>query len=765
MDALFTTENGAVAESAPSGKPGSAAEHTMRGEVLRIVFSSSDGQYVVLRMLDNEHREHTLVGALGGLLEGQDIEAAGHWETHKEHGRQFRVTRFRALLPTTAEGIRRYLASGLIPGIGPKFAARIVAAFGAETLAVLDQSSARLRQVPGLGKKRIAEIRRAWKEHAQYREVQVFLQGLGLSPAYCARVIQRYGAAAAEVVRRNPYQLASDIRGIGFLSADRIARRLGIEPDNPLRLAAGVAYVLEKLADDGHTCYPRDELGQAAADMLSVAPAAVATGLDRAFRNGTIIADPDDESEAACVYPRRLFLAETGLAESLHALSTVPSPIGSVPAAAFDANGTLLNDAQEQALRAAFAAPVSIITGGPGVGKTTVVGEIVATARRLGRFVMLAAPTGRAAKRLTESSGSEAKTVHRLLKWDPNRRAFVHNRDRPLRCDLLVLDEVSMLDVVLAQQLLEAVQPGTHLILVGDRDQLPSVGPGTVLNDMILSKTVPVTQLTEIFRQARDSRIVLGAHAVNRGDMPDLRRPARNRLTDFYWIDEEDPERVAELIERLVAERIPKRFHFDPLSDIQILSPMHRGSCGAVRLNAMLQARLNRSAAATVRFGERLFRTGDRVMQTVNNYDKGVFNGELGQIVAIHAESKSFRVSFDVGVVDYAWHEADQIQLAYAITVHKSQGCEFPAVVMPLLTQHYVMLQRNLLYTGMTRARRLLVLVGTRKALAIAIRNNQPLARCTRLAQRLRALAAAAAAPDSGLQTAPRRSQPEGEVP
>ncbi len=714
-------------------------ESKLRGEVLRLVFSSEDGLYSVIRLLDEQKAEHTLVGPLGGVLEGQDIEASGVWETHKEHGRQLRVKQFRALLPSSAKGIERYLGSGLIPGIGPKLAERIVEHFGTESLDILDHFSTRLKEIPGIGPKRIAEIRKAWHEHGQRRDTYIFLQGLGISPALCARLFKRYGAGSGEVVRQNPYRLAAEVQGIGFLTADRIARELGIAADNPLRLGAGIAYVLDKLAEDGHVCFPRSELLDKSGEILQVEADKTLEGLQRALADGTAIQDSRIPGPEPVVYHRRLFIAEVELARSLNCLlqHPVPEPLRSPPLAGkgFDR----LNAKQRQAVAAAFQSRLSIITGGPGVGKTTVVGEIVAAARRFDLSVMLCAPTGRAAKRLSESCRREAKTVHRLLKWDPQTRTFVYNRERPLRCHLLVVDEVSMLDVELSNHLFQAVSPDSHVVLVGDRDQLPSVGPGSVLNDLIACGRLSVTQLTEIYRQAEGSRIVTNAHQVNRGDMPDLRRPPDDRQSDFYWIDEDDPERVAQLITEMVTHRIPQRFRFDPLEDVQVLSPMNKGTCGAINLNVVMQRVLNPGTKPQFQFGDRLLKTGDRVMQTVNNYDKGVFNGELGRIARIDSREKTFSVLFDSDPIDYEWAEADQLKLAYAVTVHKSQGCEFPVVVMPVLTQHFVMLQRNLIYTGMTRAKRLLVLIGARKALAIALRNNKPASRHTRLAERLAA--------------------------
>ncbi|MFO7820585.1 MAG: ATP-dependent RecD-like DNA helicase [Lentisphaeria bacterium] len=715
-----------------------ATESKVSGEVLRVVFASDDGQYTVLRLLDDRQREITLVGPVSGIHEGQDIEARGRWEKHPEHGRQFRVKEFRAILPTSEKGIERYLASGLIHGVGPKLAERIVQHFGIKTLDILENYSARLNEVEGLGKKKIRQIRAGWREHAERRDTFIFLQGLGLSPRRCATIFNEYGASAAEVVRSNPYKLASAIHGIGFLTADRIASELGISKDNPIRLEAGTVHTLEKLADDGHVCFPLDKLIERTAELLEIDLAQAEFGLTRAEKNGTVVIDPGRETGAAArVYHRRFHNAETQLAAFLRRLLAYPASMGADTLNFRGRNYEMLNDDQRQAVQQAFQHHVSIITGGPGVGKTTVVGEIVRAARGAGRKVYLAAPTGRAAKRLGESSGLTAKTIHRMLKWEPQKRGFVHNQDRPLKCDMLIVDEVSMLDVNLANSLFAAVSPETHVVLVGDRDQLPSVGPGAVLHDLISCGRIPSINLTEIYRQGAGSRIVLNAHRINKGQTPDLNQPQSAAKTDFYWIDEEDPERVVDIIKRMACQRIPQKFRFNPRTDIQILAPMNNGICGTLSLNKTLQASLNPSDKTQFRSGDRMFRPHDRVMQIVNNYDKGVFNGELGSLTRIDFKQKTFQVMYDTGTVEYQWNEADQIKHAYAVTVHKSQGSEFPVVIMPILTQHYIMLQRNLVYTGMTRARRLLVCVGTRKALNIAIRNNKPLLRYTRLTERL----------------------------
>ncbi len=726
-----------AAGPAPVAAPG---EDAVRGEVLRVVFASEDGDYVVVRLRDEAGEEQTLVGPFGTIVEGQELEAWGRWEKHRDHGRQFKAARFRTVLPISERGIRRFLASGVIPGIGKVYAERIVDRFGAQTLEILERYSTRLREVPGLGSSRLALIRKAWKELAEKRESLMFLQGLGLGHAFSQRVLAIYGAAAPEVVRRNPYQLAAEVQGIGFQTADHIAAELGVAKDSPFRLAAGVVFMLGQLAEqDGHVCCPEPVLLEEAGRLLAVEPPVTAQGVERALLDRALVAEPgDDGAETGrWLYTRRLHAAETGLAEALRPLLASPPPPRPRQLETDGARWKRFNAAQRQAVSAAFLNGVSIITGGPGVGKTTVVGEVVAQARRLQLRILLAAPTGRAAKRLSESCKMEAKTIHRLLKWDPVKGAFVHNEDVPLRGDLLVLDEVSMLDVELARNLFQAVPATMRVLLVGDKDQLPSVGPGAVLHDLMACGRIPVTELTQVYRQDDRGRIVANAHAVNRGEMPDLRPVPRDAVADFYWLDQEDPEAVPDLIARMIAERIPSRFGLDPRTDIQVLAPMHKGSCGAAALNVLLQGALNPGPAAEFRAGERLFRCGDRVMQVANNYDKGVFNGELGRIVGVDPAAKRFEVEYDLGRVEYGFMEADQIRLAYAVTVHKSQGCEFPAVVLPVLTQHYVMLQRNLIYTAMTRARRLLIMVGSRRALAMAVHNDRTTQRFTRLVQRL----------------------------
>jgi exodeoxyribonuclease V alpha subunit len=719
------------------------AEHTLRGEITRVVFTSEDSGYSVIRMVTVAGAEQTVVGVLPGAYEGQGVEVTGVWEKHREHGLQLRTRAYRFILPSSPDGIRRYLASGIIPGIGPKLAELIVDHFGGRTLEVLEHYSSRLTEIPGFGRKRLEMVRKAWQEHASRRDIFIFLQGVGVSMAYCQRIFRRYGEAAPKVVKDNPYQLAEDVDGIGFILADRIAGNLGIAKDADERLAAGVVFSLNRLEEAGHVCYPEPELLKYAAELLGVEEEAARRGLavaiERRLAARAEFAGADEVGgTVVMVYRGAMGAAEQELAHLVLRLSRVAArgrAIEKIP----PAGRTPFGPEQLAALTAAARHPLSIITGGPGVGKTTVVGELVRRAQAAGLKILLAAPTGRAAKRLSESCRRTAMTIHRMLKWEPAAKRFEHDASRPLRCDLLVVDEVSMLDLPLALYLFRAIRPGTTVVMVGDADQLPSVGPGTVLLDLIRSECAAVTHLATIYRQGQDSRIIGNAHAVNAGRVPDLTPVARDQLTDFYWIDEDDPERAMPLIAEVVASRIPKRFGFDPHQDIQVIVPMNRGSCGTKALNDLLQSRLNPEGdRPQFRSGERLFRGGDRVMQTANNYDKGVFNGDMGRIVHVDYGEKRFRVLFDTGPVEYEFVEADQLVHAYAVTVHKSQGSEFPAVVFPLLTQHYLLLQRNLVYTGMTRAKRLLVMLGSRRALHMAVSNTRLEPRFSMLLQRLR---------------------------
>jgi exodeoxyribonuclease V alpha subunit len=706
----------------------SLTKHSLKGEISRIVFESEDGNYTVLRILDDNDREYTVVGAITGACEGQGIAVTGVWKKHKEHGRQLHAESYKFILPNTPDGIKRYLGSGLIKGIGPKLAECIVDRFGADTLNVLDDFSERLTEIPGFGKKRLEMVKKAWNEHAKEREIFIFLQSLGITLAYCRRIYKKYGDYAPAYIKENPYRLAEEVDGIGFIMADKIAGMRGILGNDMRRLTAGIVYTLNRLAESGHVCYPKKEFLEYTANLLEVEEIDALEGLKHALASGLIFIESLQDGDSLSpdmVYNSSLYIAEKELAFMLARMAAVKNHKGMATAGINVLQSSSFSDEQLDAVNSIAKYSLSVITGGPGVGKTTVVGEIVRRAKLADLKVYLAAPTGRAAKRLGESCRRTATTIHRMLKWDPQKRSFVYNSKKTLKCDLLIVDEVSMLDIQLALFLFRAIATGTTVVLVGDSDQLPSVGPGTVLMDIILSGAAHVSHLSKIYRQGAGSRIISNAHSVNNGRLPNLTPVPKGRVSDFYWIEKEDPEQVLDTINRMVTQRIPSRFKFDPMKDIQILTPMNRGSCGTKYLNETLQNALNPKAQNKPSFsmGERHFRSGDRVMQIRNNYDKGVYNGDMGRIIFIDSTNKIFRIQYDDRNVEYDYIEADQIVLAYSITVHKSQGSEFPVVVFPILTQHYIMLQRNLLYTGMTRAKKLLIVIGSRKALSMAVNN------------------------------------------
>lgn len=706
---------------------------TLRGEVTRILFENTGGTFAVALVLTAEG-EKTAVGPLSSIAPGQHIEATGRWEKHPDFGTRFRVNTFRPVLPSTSAGIVRFLSSGAIPGIGEKTAKQIVDYFGDETLTVLEKYPKRLREIPGIGDKKAAAVTAAWQESAARRDTFIFLQGLGITATYCQKLYKRYGDKAADVVRANPYRLAEEVDGIGFLKADEIAAEIGIEPNSLERLTAAAVYQMNQLTGSGHTGFPEMEFRQSVAELTGQPVELAVAGIDRAVER-RLLARQD-----GLLQPPQLARAERELPELIRRLAEVKDFSGRRLRDDGARRKLQLNAEQSLGCERVAEAPLTIITGGPGVGKTTVIGEIVRRAKNGGLRVAAAAPTGRAAKRLSESTGLTAKTLHRLLVFDPTNGRFGYDETNPLSCDLLIVDEVSMLDTLLALALFRAIAPETSVLLVGDRDQLPSVGPGTVFADFIASGWFLTTHLTEVFRQGAGSRIIANAHRINHGLMPEKPQPGE-ALTDFYWIEQDDPEKALDLIVKMAADRIPARFHLDPINDIQILTPMNRGSCGTVSINQRLQSVLNSGDKPQFKFGDRVIKSGDKVMQTSNNYDKLVYNGDLGRVARIDSGKKKFQVVFDGSrLVEYNFDEADQLSSAYAITVHKSQGSEFPAVILPMLSQHYMMLQRNLLYTAVTRARKLLVLIGSRKAIDMAVRNTRLAPRYTRLGERLRRL-------------------------
>jgi exodeoxyribonuclease V alpha subunit len=715
---------------------------TLEGVLERVVFANEENAWSVVRVQVAGYRDLvTAVGNLLGVQPGENLRLSGGWISDPKYGRQFRVSSYATVTPATVNGIEKYLGSGLIRGIGKVMAARMAAAFGLTTLDVIENHPERLTEVEGIGPKRRKEIVRAWEEQREIKEVMIFLQSHGVSTHYAIKIYKAYGAHATTLVRENPYRLANDIHGIGFKSADKIAAALGIPPDAPQRIEAGTLYLLGQGGDRGHLYLPRQALIEEAEKLLGATAAQVETAVAALAEMEQIVVEPIPESPEPAIYVKALHSAEVGVAGRVRSLLIQPMlPMEIDLDRALDwfekAETIALARQQRQAIRAGLTRKMLVITGGPGTGKTTLVRGIVKILDRKGQKVLLAAPTGRAAKRLAEATGSEATTLHRLLEFNPQTRQFDRNRDHPLSCDLLIVDEASMLDTVLAYHVLKAVPDHGRLILVGDVDQLPSVGPGRVLGDMIRSEAVEVVRLTEIFRQAERSLIVVNAHRVNQGSMPILESVDSDG--DFFFIERKEPEEVLETIAQLVSKRIPGKFGFNPVDQIQVLTPMNRGPLGTDNLNAVLRDLLNPEGVMVTRGGHSL-RVGDKVMQVRNNYDLEVFNGDIGRVIGIDEVEQIVKVVVDNREVVYDFGSIDELTLAYACSIHKSQGSEYPCVVIPLHTTHYVMLQRNLFYTALTRAKRLAILVGEERALRVAVGNKRVRPRFTRLAERLAA--------------------------
>jgi exodeoxyribonuclease V alpha subunit len=728
----------------------------IEGVIERVTFHAEDTGYTVARLAVEGARDLvTIVGGMGNPVAGESVRLFGRWTTHREYGKQLQVEKYEVIRPSTETAIEKYLGSGLIRGLGPVMAKRIVAHFGVETLDIIEVATWKLRKVPGIGDKRIEMIRKAWADQKAIREVMLFLQGHGVSATFAVKIYKQYGEQSIAVVEEDPYRLAKDIWGIGFKTADRIAQALGFALDSEPRLRAGLLYTLSEATDYGHLFLPEPVLHDKAAEILGVDADLLPPVLDQMVEMGEVIREETGPqipltaspppSVVPAVYHPALFHTEVGLANRLKRLAQAQSPervaedkVGSWLEYQARAQKLELSDEQRQAVTMALSNRFMVLTGGPGTGKTTVTNLICKAFDVRHKRIVLASPTGRAAKRLSEVTGRPAQTVHRLLKFDPGSRGFFHNEQNPLECDVLVADEVSMLDAVLAHNLLKAVPEGAQVVFVGDADQLPSVGAGNVLGDLIASNEVPVCRLTTIFRQAAQSLIVTNAHRVNRGEFPLLVPPRERAGKDCLFVEVADSVAAAEMVVTLATRSLPRQGFSG--GEIQVLSPMHRGESGVGHLNEMTQDALNpaREGKAEMVRGSRRFRVGDRVIQLKNNYDKDVYNGDIGVVTKIDLVEQALTVGFGDTSVDYDFADYDELQLAYALSIHKSQGSEYPAVILVLGSSHYMMLQRNLLYTALTRARKLCVIVGEKRAIALAVKNDKAAKRFTRLAERLK---------------------------
>jgi len=721
---------------------------TLQGTLEQILFTAEDG-YTVARLLCPDSFELvTVVGHLPSLKIGEKLRLWGEWTTHPKYGVQFQIHAYEVVVPTTVEGIQAYLSSGLIRGIGLKLAQRLTDHFGTRTLEIIDQEPERLYEVPGLGPVRVRRIQEAWEEQRAIKDVMLFLKSHGVGTHLAVKIYKAYGKEAIPLLKEDPYRLCEDLFGVGFLTADRLAQRLGLAPDSPKRLRAGIAHTLREALDEGHVYLPRPQLIERASELLGVEAAQVEEVLGKTAQSQEApirreLLETDGEG-AEAIYLTPLYHCEVGAAERLRRLLEHPGPELKIPPSrefeellrlVEEETGLRYSEEQREALRQALERKVLILTGGPGTGKTSTVRGLIRLFESLGLEVALASPTGRAAKRLEEATDRPAQTLHRLLEYSPQ-WGFQRDEHFPLEADVVIVDEASMIDLFLLYALVRALRPEARLVLVGDADQLPSVGPGRVLWDLIDSGVVPVVKLTEIFRQAKESLIVRNAHHINRGEFPRLPSEPEG---DFLFVEAEEPQEAARLVEELVCSRLPERYGYHPLDEIQVLSPTYRGEAGVDALNQALQAQLNPNPAQVLSYGSRRFHSSDKVMQIRNDYEKEVFNGDIGRIVEVDPEELKLEVLYPGrGRVRYAHEEFEELVPAYAITVHKSQGSEYPCVVIVLLKQHYMLLQRNLLYTAVTRAKERVVLVGSRQAVGMAVRNDRPIQRYTRLARRLK---------------------------
>lgn len=716
---------------------------TISGSIERVTFHSEETGFCVLRTKVRGKRDFvTVIGSAACVTAGEFVECRGSWVNNKEHGIQFKAEHLQIIPPTTIEGIEKYLGSGLIKGIGPHFAKTLIKAFGESVFTIIENEAHRLTQLAGIGTKRKNMILTAWAEQKVVRNIMVFLQSHGIGTARAVRIYKVYGDNAIDIIRDNPYRLALDIIGIGFKTADSLAMRLGIAHNSSKRAQAGIRHVLQEFASEGHCAAIQEKLVKASVELLEIEEEIIVHAIASEVKEENLVLDKIDGE--SCLFLKALYQAECLSAKNIARLKSGKPPWGIIDyekALQWTEGQTniVLSPTQRSAVALALKEKVTIITGGPGVGKTTIINSILKIVRAKKIRVSLCAPTGRAAKRLTETTGLAAKTIHRLLEYDPRTHAFKHNQNNPLLTDMVIIDEASMIDIALWYNVTKAIPNHASLLVVGDIDQLPSVGPGAILADMINSKTIAVIKLTEIFRQAANSQIIVNAHRINQGQFP-LQNSAPSTLSDFYFIQAETSEEIQEKLLHVVTEKIPKRFHFDPKCDIQVLTPMNRGGLGSRALNSILQAKLNPNSEPKInRFGT-TFAPGDKVIQNVNNYDKDVFNGDIGIITNIDLEESEVKINFDNHMVVYNLNELDEITLAYATSIHKSQGSEYPVVVIPISTQHYMLLARNLLYTAVTRGKKLVIIIGQTKALAIAINNASVRTRVTNLKARLQNL-------------------------
>ncbi len=718
--------------------------NTLEGCLERITYFNAENHYTIAKLKTSKtHNIVTIVGTMAAVNPGQTLKIKGIWETHPRYGQQFKIASYEVVLPATIDGIRKYLESGIIKGIGPSMANRIVSCFGAKTFEIIEKEPEKLLEVKAIGKAKAALIRNAWKDHHVARSLMQFLQNMGVQTSYCAKILKEYGPDAVNIISKDPFRMTTDIPGIGFYFADTVAQKLGIEKDHPRRVRACILHVMQQVINQGDVFAYQDQIVDHCKNLFRITPGVTLNEIDRLFSAGELViesapGDPDKK----IVYLKEIHQAETGIANRLKALLSIPVTASGINAERISREvqkklAITLSSEQLNALEEILSHRAVIITGGPGTGKTTLIRSINAVFSVLGKHVLLAAPTGRAARRLSEVTRSKAKTIHKVLGFNFKEGLFEKNTDNPLDADAMIIDEASMVDTFLMYHLIKALPMTSVLILVGDIFQLPSVGPGNVLSDMIKSKLLPVFYLKKIFRQAHESPIVVNAHRVRRGESPVLKPlDDSDGLSEFYFLEQNNQKKVVSTIVELCTRTIPERFDFDPMYEVQVLTPMHKGVIGTTNLNQVLQKVLNPNPVMIEAMGS-TFKTGDKIMHLKNNYQKEVFNGDIGIISSINRKEKQLSVDYYGRIVTYDFTEMNEISLAYAISVHKSQGSEYPAVILPIMTQHFVLLQRNLLYTAITRGENLVILVGTKKALNIALKNNKPTERLSGLASRL----------------------------